>query len=98
MGFYINTPGMPALGKTDHLLYDYPETFSEVSLMEASNAMDDPQLGVVIIVENIEMKFEAAAFAFSKDEFKVFTDSSDLRPKRYLTGPREALEVMSGYA
>ena len=97
MGFYINTPNMPAFKKTDHLLEYYPETFTEVDLMGATEAIEDPSLGVVIVVENIG-QFEAAGFAFNKHEFDVFTQRNDLRPRRYLTGPREALEIMSGYA
>jgi len=93
MGYYI--PG-PMNGKADYLLTTYPAIFEEVDINEASRICDAPDVRIIVVVEN-HGSFDAAAFAYSREEFEDFTDKIDLRTKRYLKGPKDVLEQMSGY-
>lgn len=91
MGFYLQGP---TLGKADYLLAEHTD-FREVTCSEAAVARAMNDNAVVVIVEN--GPFDAAAFAFSDDEFEDFTQANDLRPKRFLLGPKDLVEELSGY-
>ena len=77
MGRYIQTDS--DFGKADAIINQYgakeipqPKDFSEVPADKA----------LVCVVENPH--FDAAAYAYSAAEFKVFTDPTDWRRKRWL--------------
>lgn len=90
MGYYLQGPDP----KADHLLATYPY-FQEVTLSEAAGDVMDEDRAVVVVVQN--GMFDAAAFAFSEGEFEEFTRDDDPRPRRFLTGPRDLVEVLSRY-
>lgn len=91
MGYYIQGP---TTGKADYLLAEHPD-FREVTWSEAAVARAMNDVAVVVVVEN--GPFDAAAFAFSDDEFLEFTQVTDPRPKRFLLGPKDVVEKLSGY-
>jgi hypothetical protein len=91
MGYYIQGPN---LGKADYLLATHPD-FKEVTKDEAEIFQCEGKVGVVVVVNN--GPFEAAAFAFSDQEFEEFTEASDPRRKRFLTGPLDLVKELSGY-
>jgi len=94
MGYYI--PG-PTTGKVSYLLEKFPEVFTEIDLAEATEiGGENEEFGIVVVVGN-HYSFEAAGFAFGAREFLVFTDRGDLRYKKYLKGPRDVVEKMSGF-
>jgi len=90
MGFYLQGPDP----KADYLLDTYPD-FREVTPSEAGLNVMDENYATVVVVEN--GMFDAAAFAFSADEYVEFTSLDDPRPKRFLIGPRVLVEELSGY-
>jgi len=90
MGYYLQGPDP----KADYLLATYPD-FQVVTPSAAGLNVMDEDRAVVVVVQN--GMFDAAAFAFSEGEFEEFTDPSDTRPKRFLTGPRDLVEVLSRY-
>lgn len=92
MGYYIET-GQPRY-KADSILADVPNS-KEVALNEAREAMNDANLGVVCVVEN--GFFDAAGFCFDLNEFDVFADPKDDRPKRWITMPRSKAETLSNF-
>lgn len=66
-----------------------------VSFNEAKEAMSNPDLGVVVVLDNV--LFEAAGFCFSYNEFEAFTDPNDKRRKQFVVLKREDAEIASGY-
>jgi len=91
MGFYIEGP---VLGKAEHIVDNLGGT--AVTQEEAAQAMNDPSKGVIVVVNN-QGVFEAAAFAFSQQEFDEFVDPSDQRPKKFVVMDRARAEAESGY-
>jgi hypothetical protein len=89
MGFYIETAGFNYKAKA--ISEKYAGKISTYD--EAFLAVRDPNIGVVVILNN--GFFEAAGFAFDEKEFKAFT--SDNRPKQYVLLDREVAELASGY-
>jgi hypothetical protein len=90
MGFYIQGPN---LGKADYLL-TLPD-FKEITREEADFFLCEDVNGLVVVVEN--GPFDAAVYVFNDAEFEDFVLEDDPRPKRFLSGPREVLEELSGY-
>ncbi len=90
MGFYLQGPDP----KADYLLATYPD-FQEVTPIEAGLSVMDEDRAIVVVVAN--GPFDAAAFAFSENEFEEFTRADDPRPRRFLSGPRDLVEVLSRY-
>jgi hypothetical protein len=91
MGFYINTDD--STGKVKWLVER--ANGKVVSLLEAKHAMKDPNLGVIVVIDNV--MFEAAGFMFSQKEFETFTNPKDSRPKTYVVISRELAISLSGY-
>ena len=91
MGYYLQGPN---LGKADYLLATHSE-IKEVTQDEAEFFRCEDITGIVVVVEN--GTFDAAVYVFDDAEFEDFTLSDDLRPKRFLSGPRELLEELSGF-
>ena len=77
MGYYIQGP---TLGKANHLIHN--ENAIELPSPQAARQAFDAGQGVVCVVEN--GIFDAAGFAFSKEELDVFT-APDTRLKRWLS-------------
>lgn len=93
-GFYLDPPGIPAYRKLDFLIEHNPD-FREVDLFEATQLASEGSEGIVVVVEN--PGFEAAVYAYNHTEFTRFTIRSDVRPKRYIAGPREQIAQLAGY-
>lgn len=78
MGYYIQTPGSDhdkaRIIATRHngKLIAQPESFNDIPADKA----------LICIVDN--GAFEAAALAYDADEFAVFTDPEDERPKQFV--------------
>lgn len=90
MGYYIEGP---AHGKAAFLLRN--EDAVEVSQEECEDVIEDPDFGVICIVDNGH--FEAAAFCYDAAELRAFTYLGDSRPRRWLLMNRERAEQLSGY-
>lgn len=78
MGFYVQLP--TAKGKAELICQMYPGS----KLVTEAEAAEHNRLGegIVVVVDN--GPFEAAAFAFSEQEFKEFTRPDDHRPKKFI--------------
>jgi hypothetical protein len=97
MGYYISTDRNT--GKADYLIategaHELLHPLTDLTYEEATAQGK----AVIAVVSN--GLFEAAGFAFSLDEFRVFTDPRELnsRPVRYLLMDRERAELLSGYS
>jgi hypothetical protein len=79
MGYYINTTSkgdvLPARNKAQALIED------GATEVDGSKFEDN----LICVVEN--GPFDAAAFAYSEDEYEEFKFVEDVRPKRWLTHP-----------
>lgn len=86
MGYYINSTSkgvpLPKCNKADYLILD-----------GAKEVKAEFQPNLICVVEN--GFFDAAGYAFNKDEFEVFNDPGDYRSKRWLVHPMAA--ELSGY-
>jgi hypothetical protein len=82
MGYYIErtSKGVPlsARGKANQLISDGATELFGFEIRFQPN--------LVCVVEN--GPFDAAGWAFSKDEFNVFNDPNDPRRKRWLIHPK----------
>lgn len=91
MGYYIQTPSPHEKAIQIISLYDA----KPVSIDEASKAIEDPSLAVIVVVEN--GPFDAAGFAFDRCEFDAFTHESDTRNKSFLTMDRSLAETLTDF-
>ena len=91
MGYYIETSGYR--NKAEDIVARHSGKI--VSREEARQAMDDPALGVVVVVDN--GAFEAAGFAYDLREFEAFTSPDDDRPKKFVVIDRKLAEKLSDY-
>lgn len=91
MGYYIQGP---ACGKAAFICEEHGGML--VSEETASDLIDDPDFGVVVIMQN--GPFDAAGFAFSRAEFAAFTDPYDRRPKQFVVMDRKEAEQLSGFS
>ena len=92
MGFYIETGGNTR--KAEYIASHYdgkiiprPNSFSDIPTDK----------GLICVVNNVGLGFEAAAFCFDADEFTAFTDSRDYRPKKWVVMDLEKAKELSGY-
>lgn len=92
MGFYIQTTQNKNKAR---IIADNEPSARIVTLTEAARAIDDPDLGVIVVVDN--GPFEAAGFCYNKDEFTAFTRRDDLRPRRYVIMDRARAEELTGF-
>lgn len=86
MGYYINQingESLPAKGKAQFLI--------ERGATRVQNPVFQENL--VCVVEN--MLFDAAGYAFSEEEMRVFKDPNDYRQKTWLIVPKA--DELSGY-
>jgi len=91
MGYYIQTNRNH--GKAEDIAKEYggfilpnaPKNYADIPADKA----------LIVVVDN--GPFEAAAFAYDAEEFSVFTDREDDRPKQYVLIDREAAELASGF-
>jgi len=78
MGYYINETSrgiqLPASGKARVLISD-----------GAVRVAPEFQPNLICVVDN--GLFEAAGYCYSEEEFKVFNDPNDWRPKTWLVHP-----------
>jgi len=92
MGYYIQGP---LRGKADYIR-THEEDVTVLKTPEAARAAYEEGMGVVVVVEN--GPFDAAAFAYSKDELESFLRPDDQRPVTLLAMDRQKAEELSGYA
>jgi hypothetical protein len=88
MGYYIQGPQK---GKAEFIIQQY-----DAMLLESEAQAREffaKGYGVVCVVDN--GPFEAAAYAFSEDELKVFM-APDGRTKKWLAMDKEDAEILSG--
>jgi hypothetical protein len=79
MGYYIQTAAPK--GKTEAICKELSGI--EISQDEAEFFVKEQMGAVICVVDN--GPFEAAAYCYNLDEFRVFTDPQDARPKRWVT-------------
>lgn len=91
MGYYIETDDH--LNKAEKIANSFNGVI--VSQSQAREAMTEPDIGVICVVNN--GPFEAAAFAFNMSEFEEFA-RYDGRPKKWVLISRKDAERESGYA
>lgn len=93
MGYYIEGP---TLGKTDFLIKEYDA--KEININEAKEAFDQG-FGIIFIVNNF--LFDAAGYAYNKEEFNYWYESlisgKDSRPYRIVKMDKDLAEKLSGY-
>lgn len=92
MGYYIET------GKLHDKAHDIIAKHGGVLVDQgtARAMVADPDTAVVIVVDN--GLFEAAGFAYDKQEFEAFTHVSDQRPKQFLLLKRSTAIALTGYS
>lgn len=105
MGYYLETE-LPT-GKAKQLLDKYPCT--QLAMRDAAKPhwktsmarvichklMEDFDL--VVVVANVGLGFDAAAYAFNTSELDVFMDDEDKRTKWLLVFPKGMAAKLSGY-
>lgn len=94
MGFYINQTTkreLGPLGKVDALIADE----GAIELPFAPDQFPTDR-AVICVVSN--GPFEAAAFAYDKNEMDAFNDPSDYRPKRWLVMDLNTAKQLTGYS
>jgi hypothetical protein len=90
MGYYIEAPEVH--GKVQWIVDNYD---GKVVALPASYDAIPEGKGLIVVVDN--GIFEAAGFAYSEEEFRVFSNISDYRPKTWLLIDRAVAEVATGY-
>lgn len=91
MGYYIETDfthgkAEAIAEKYDGIVYPTPPDY---------DAIDSRGDGIIVVINN--GLFEAAGFAYDKQEFLAFTQPDDLRPKKFVIMDRATAEIASGY-
>lgn len=89
MGYYIQTG--TAKGKATEIEREHGAI--RVTQDDAQHCIVDPALAVIVVVDN--GPFEAAAFAYNKDEFEAFTLTHDRRPKVFLVMDRKTAKAVT---
>ena len=89
MGYYIQTGSDK--GKADDIVewyygeeIDCPDSFEDVPENKA----------LICVVENV--LFDAAGYAYDKNEFEAFSRLDDQRPKRWILIDKEIAEELTG--
>lgn len=94
MGYYINPPDGRTRQKGEWLVDTYGA--KEVSVDHAYDIVTiGGDKGIVCVVDN--GMFEAAAYCYDRNEYMVFADWRDMRPKRWYCMDREIIEKLSNY-
>lgn len=91
MGYYIEVPHNH--GKAQQIIDLYSAEMT--SPVGAERALDDSTKAVIVVCDN-EI-FEAAAFAYDKNEFEAFTLSDDMRKKWFLIMDRAKAKQLTNY-
>ncbi len=91
MGYYIETPSNH--GKAHFIVNVHGGEI--VDQDSAEIAMSEPGRAVIVVVGNTF--FEAAGFAYSRDEFAEFTDPTDARTKTFVVMDRAKAEKLTGF-
>lgn len=94
MGYYVEVPHNN--GKQQQIVDLYGGT--ACTLQEAAKAMQKGEKAVIVIVNNLGQGFEAAAYAYSKEEFLDFHDPSDRRPHSYVLMDKAKARELTGYS
>lgn len=90
MGYYIETDSNR--NKADYILRNYDSIEIDRPIYFEEIAED---MALIVVVDN--GAFEAAAFAYSENEFKAFTLSNDPRPRRFVLMDRKKACELTGY-
>ena len=92
MGYYLNDPDWPAVGKAEKILsLDGTE---EIPAPLPFSAIPEGKALVCVMNNRI---FEGAGLIYSERELRDFTEPDDMRPRRWLLVDRETAHRMSGY-
>jgi hypothetical protein len=91
MGFYIEGP---AKGKADFIVKNY-EAERVTGFVNLAKILSEGKQALICVVDN--GPFEAAAFAYSIDEFECFNDRKDTRPKEWLLMDHKKACELTGY-
>jgi len=93
MGFYIETPKNK--GKAEQICERHEEAF--IIPQPISFSKVPVKMALICVVDN--GPFEAAAYCYSEEEFKSWTDprSQDIRPKKWVLMDKVKCEKLSGY-
>jgi hypothetical protein len=92
VGFYIEVPDIK--GKAEQIQKIY--NAKVIDEIDAHDAIQSGKNAVIVVVRN--PNFDAAAFCYSRDEFRRFTYAGDTRPKTWLlVEDRPLIERVSGF-
>lgn len=90
MGFYIQGPSKD---KANFIVKNYSGIIA--TKKQAEQMLSEISKAVIAVVDN--GPFEAAAFAFNKNEFDAFHGLTDYRPKQYVIIDRNKACELTGY-
>jgi len=90
MGYYIQVPEHLDKAEQIEAIYDgmiipQPTSFDKIP----------KDMALIVVVRNQD--FEAAGFAYDEEEFVVFTDPRDSRPKKFVLMNRVMASELSGH-
>lgn len=86
MGYYIQSDMQTLITKHQAMV---------VTQDEARQMMDDPEIGIVVVMNN--GMFCAYGYAFCMAEFEAFTLPNDNRPKKFLAMSDKDARTLLGY-
>lgn len=106
MGYYLETPGHNTnkasllaekhgavlFGFSESGKKPWKESFPRQIIHKLMEGFD-----IVVVVENLAMGFEAAAFAFDHDELDAFMRDDDHRARWLMIFPKGLAAKLSGY-
>jgi hypothetical protein len=92
MGSYITTPNNK--GKTEFIT----SVYNGVQIPLPPNSFLDIPEGKALIVVVDNGHFEAAGYAYSEGEFRVFTDPNEKRPRDYILIDKATAELIASLA
>lgn len=89
MGYYVQTVSVRNKALIIAKAYNGKVVSKEAAAMQVE------AMGVIVVVDN--GPFEAAGFAYNKEEFKRFTLPGDTRPKKFVVIERDEAERLTNY-
>ena len=92
MGSYINTPSNK--GKTEFII----KTYCGILLPLPPNSFADIPEGKALVVVVDNGHFQAAGYAYSEGEFRVFTDPNEKRHRDYILLDKVTAELVASLA
>jgi len=92
MGRYVETPN--SRGKAEYLIEEHGAT--QIPREEAEEIVSDPKSKYAVIVVLNNVMFEAAGYAYDKQELGRFLAPDDPRPKVCLAMDKKVVQQLTG--